>query len=104
MEQGGRAESRDKVRLEHFVPMETYDSMQRCYYGFVSMIKLWGRAAALLVLNQMNQDCCEFHCFSHIHAACRNASQASDAIKCQCLCLDISPQEAGQSKHQLMVM
>jgi hypothetical protein len=73
-EQGGRAESRDNLRLEHFVPMETYDSMQRCYYGFVPMIKLWGRAAALS-LTKSTKTAVSFILISatHVHAACGNA-------------------------------
>ena len=54
---------------EHFVTDETYESMQRCCYGFASMIydQVIKRKRTIL-LCRINQDCCEMH-FGHCRAA-----------------------------------
>jgi hypothetical protein len=57
------------LQKQHFLPDETYESLQRCCYGFASLIYYWviGKGRMLL-LSRVNQDIVENH-FGHLRAA-----------------------------------
>ena len=89
-----------KLHEEHFVTRETYDSMQRCCYGFASIIydQVLTRKRSI-VLYRISQDRCEHH-FGHVriaggnvrhprqaHAnACATTSHLKRAIKASAHC------------------
>jgi len=80
-----------RLQKKYFLPDETYLSLQRCCYGFASMIYYWvlGKGQNLL-LNRINQDMCEHH-FGHLRAAgghcikpsepCANAGGKTSGLK-----------------------
>jgi hypothetical protein len=61
-----------KLHEKHFIPLETYASMERCCYGFASIIydQVLMRKRSV-VLYRLNQDRCENH-FGHVRLACGN--------------------------------
>jgi hypothetical protein len=68
-----------KLHKAYFVPLETYDSMQRCCYGFASIIyDQTLKKKRPIILLRLNQDRCENH-FGHVRIACGNSRHPRQA-------------------------
>jgi hypothetical protein len=98
-----------RLRKEHFIPIETYKSLQQCCYGFASMIYYWvvgqGR---MLVLKRINQDMCAHH-FGHVrtqngYCPMPIESNANAAGKVSCLKRTVGASKSANVKMDLKSM
>jgi hypothetical protein len=64
---------------DHFVPDETYTSMQRCCYGFAALIyDVVIKRNRSIYLFRINQDLCEHH-FSNVRVGCGHCRHPNQA-------------------------
>jgi hypothetical protein len=88
-----------KLHKAYFVPLETYDSMQRCCYGFASIIyDQTLKKKRPIILLRLNQDRCENH-FGHVRIACGHSRHPRQAHANACAITSHLKRAIKASRH-----